>query len=35
MAVHFFTQTKTITSNWRDPEDASSLGVSTAFPMLK
>lgn len=32
MGVHFFTQTKTITSNWR--EDATSEGVRTAFPIL-
>jgi hypothetical protein len=32
MGVHFFTQTKTITSNWR--EDSVSEGVRTSFPLL-
>jgi malonate-semialdehyde dehydrogenase (acetylating)/methylmalonate-semialdehyde dehydrogenase len=32
MGVNFFTQTKTITSNWR--EDSVSEGVRTAFPIL-
>jgi malonate-semialdehyde dehydrogenase (acetylating)/methylmalonate-semialdehyde dehydrogenase len=32
MGVNFFTQTKTITSNWR--EDSGSEGVRTAFPIL-
>jgi malonate-semialdehyde dehydrogenase (acetylating)/methylmalonate-semialdehyde dehydrogenase len=32
MGVNFFTQTKTITSSWR--EDAASEGVRTAFPIL-
>jgi len=35
MGINFFTQTKTITSSWKDPEDASTLGVQTAFPILK
>jgi malonate-semialdehyde dehydrogenase (acetylating)/methylmalonate-semialdehyde dehydrogenase len=35
MGVNFYTQTKTITSNWREPEDTSSQGVQTAFPILK
>jgi len=35
MGVNFYTQTKTITSSWREPEDISSQGVQTAFPILK
>lgn len=34
MGVHFFTQTKTITTNWRDPTDTVSEGVKTAFPIM-
>jgi malonate-semialdehyde dehydrogenase (acetylating)/methylmalonate-semialdehyde dehydrogenase len=32
MGINFYTQTKTITSNWR--EEAGSEGVRTAFPIL-
>jgi len=35
MGVNFYTQTKTITSNWRDPAETGSAGVQTAFPILK
>jgi len=37
MGVNFFTQTKTITSNWRDPSEVGTAGagVQTAFPILK
>jgi len=33
MGIQFYTQTKTITSRWR--EGAGSEGVTTAFPILK
>ncbi len=35
MGVNFFTQTKTITSNWRFEESPLAQGVSTAMPLLK
>lgn len=35
MGVHFFTQTKTITSNWRFEDSPLAKGVSTAMPLLK
>jgi len=37
MGVNFYTQTKTITSNWRDPSEVgtAAVGVQTAFPILK
>jgi len=35
LGVSFFTQTKTITSSWREPDDVTNHGVQTAFPILK
>ncbi len=35
MGVNFFTQTKTITSNWRFEDSPLAKGVSTSMPLLK